>query len=518
MFFGVCVMLMGGFPVAFSLAGVALMFAGISFLFGVFDPAFLGIFPNRVYGNAMISEILVAVPLFVFMGIMLERSKVAEELLDTMGMLFGSLRGGLGVSVSVVGALLAASTGIVGATVVTMGLLSLPTMLRRGYDPALACGSICASGTLGQIIPPSLVLVVLGDQISDAYQEAQRRLGNFAPDPVSVGDLFAGALLPGLALVGMYIVYQLIIAYVRPESSPPIPREELLQGQTARELTFRIGRALVAPVVLIVSVLGSILAGIATPTEAASVGAIGATLLGGLRLDPEKGLPIYAAAIGLVAVLFLTSLMDLRVLRDDIPTADWIGIIAAGICCAALAWGILVSLARVYATQGLHEVMRSTTRVSAMVFGIVIGAQLFSSVFRGLGGDDLVHGFLTSLPGGVFGAMLVVMALMFIMGFFLDFIEITFVVVPIVAPILLQMDLNPVWLGIMIALNLQTSFLTPPFGFALFYLRGVAPESVTTLQIYKGVAPFVAIQVVALGVVATFPELSTWLPKIVFGP
>ncbi len=517
MFGGVCLFLMAGFPVAFSLAGTALIFSGISWLFGVFDPAFLGIFPNRVFGNAMVSEVLIAVPLFVFMGVMLERSKVAEELLDTMGMLFGALRGGLGISVCVVGALLAASTGIVGATVVTMGLLSLPTMLRRGYDPALACGTICASGTLGQIIPPSIVLVVLGDQISDAYQEAQRRLGNFAPDPVSVGDLFAGALLPGLGLVGMYILYQLFIAYIRPESSPPIPRDELLEGVTTPQLVLRIFHALVAPIVLIFSVLGSILAGIATPTEAAAVGAMGATLLGGLRLNPDKPLPIYAATVGLIVVLFLTGAMDLRVLRDDIPTTDMIGILAAVVCCMALAWGIIVSLLRVYRTQGLQEVMRGTTRISAMVFGIVIGAQLFSSVFRGLGGDDLVHGFLTSLPGGVFGAMLVVMALMFIMGFFLDFIEITFVVVPIVAPILLQMDLDPVWLGIMIALNLQTSFLTPPFGFALFYLRGVAPESVTTMQIYKGVAPFVVIQVFALGLLAVFPELSTWLPKVIFG-
>ncbi len=517
MFVSVCGILMAGFPVAFSLAGAALLFAGISALIGVFDFAFLGIFPNRVFGNAMISEILIAVPLFVFMGVMLERSKVAEELLDTMGMLFGAMRGGLGISVCVVGALLAASTGIVGATVVTMGLLSLPTMLRRGYSPSLACGTICASGTLGQIIPPSLVLVVLGDQISDAYQEAQRKLGNFAPDPVSVGDLFAGALLPGLALVGMYILYQIFIAWLRPESSPPIPRDELVQGRTSREIVKQVCRAMVAPVVLIVAVLGSILAGIATPTEAASVGAIGATLLGGLRLGPDNGRPIYAAAIGLVVVLFLTGFMDLRVSRDDIPSTDAVGIAVAALCCIALAWGIWVSLARVYGSGGLNEVMRSTTRVSAMVFGIVIGAQLFSSVFRGLGGDDLVHGFLTSLPGGAVGAMFFVMALMFLLGFVLDFIEITFVVVPIVAPILLLMDLNPVWLGIMIALNLQTSFLTPPFGFALFYLRGVAPPEVTTVQIYKGVAPFVAIQVLALGVVAVFPGLTTWLPRIVFG-
>jgi TRAP-type mannitol/chloroaromatic compound transport system permease large subunit len=518
MFFGVCGLLMIGFPVAFSLAGTALIFASVSYLFGVFDLAFMGILPNRIFGNAMTSEILIAVPLFVFMGVMLERSKVAEELLDTMAMLFGSLRGGLGISVCVVGALLAASTGIVGATVVTMGLLALPTMLRRGYDPSLACGSICASGTLGQIIPPSLVLVVLGDQISNAYQEAQRQLGNFAPDPVSVGDLFAGALIPGFMLVGLYILYHIFIAIVRPETSPPIPREELMEGRTNKELAIKVSHALIAPMVLIISVLGSILAGIATPTEAASVGAVGATLLGGLRLSPDNPKPIYAATAGLIVVLFLTGSMDLRVLRDNIPTGDMIGIIVAVICCIALIWGIAVSLLRVYGTGGLHEVMRSTTRVSAMVFGIVIGAQLFSGVFRGLGGDDMVHEFLTSLPGGTFGAMVVVMAIMFVLGFFLDFIEISFVVVPIVAPILLLMDLNPIWLGIMIAINLQTSFLTPPFGFALFYLRGVAPPSVTTLQIYKGVIPFVAIQVVALFIVAVYPELTTWLPSVIFGP
>ncbi|MDP6566746.1 MAG: TRAP transporter large permease subunit [Alphaproteobacteria bacterium] len=517
MFFGVCILLMTGFPVAFALAGTALLVAGASYMFGIFDLAFIGIFPNRIFGNAMISEVLLAVPLFVFMGVMLERSKVAEELLDTMGMLFGSLRGGLGISVSVVGALLAASTGIVGATVVTMGLLSLPTMLRRGYDPSLACGSICASGTLGQIIPPSIVLVVLGDQISNAYQEAQRILGNFAPDPVSVGDLFAGAMIPGLGLVGMYILYQLFYAWWKPESSPPIPKDELMAGLSPRELKIRMFNALVAPIVLILMVLGSILAGIATPTEAAAVGAIGATLLGGLRLKPEAPWPVYLASLALIFILIMTANLDLRVARDEIPTGDMIGIAVAVTGCGVLIWGIWVSLVRVYRTRALHEVMQSTTKISAMVFGIVIGAQLFSSVFRGLGGDDMVHAFLTSLPGGTFGAMLVVMLIMFLMGFFLDFIEITFVVVPIVAPILLQMDLNPVWLGIMIAVNLQTSFLTPPFGFALFYLRGVAPDSVSTLQIYKGVIPFVAIQVLGLVILSIFPALTTWLPKVIFG-
>jgi TRAP-type mannitol/chloroaromatic compound transport system permease large subunit len=512
MFVALCGLILLGFPVAFTLAGTALIFAGIGWSLGVFDASFFGFFPNRIYG-VMTNEVLIAVPLFVFMGVMLERSKVAEELLDTMGQLFGKLRGGLGISVSVVGALLAASTGIVGATVVTMGLLSLPTMLRRGYDPALACGSICAAGTLGQIIPPSIVLVVLGDQISNAHQEAQRQLGNWAPEPVSVGDLFAGALIPGLVLVGLYILYQVVTAVLRPASSPAMPRSEADGPGTVR----RVMRAMVAPIVLIVAVLGSILAGVATPTEAAGVGAIGATLLAGARLVPGRPLPIYGAALGLVGLLLLTSFFDLRIARSEIPPADQLGIGLAALLCVLLAFGLLVALVRAYRNGTLVAVMRSTTRISSMVFVIVIGAQLFSLVFRGFGGDETVHEFLAALPGGALGAMVVVMAVMFVMGFFLEFIEITFVVVPIVGPVLLQLGLDPIWLGVMIAVNLQTSFLTPPFGFALFYLRGVAPPEVTTLQIYRGVVPFVALQLFMLVLLALFPAMATWLPRAIFG-
>ena len=514
MFAGVSASLMLGFPVAFSLAGGSLLFGLVGYALDLFSPAFFGFFPNRIFG-VMTNEVLIAVPLFVYMGVMLERSKVAEELLDTMGMLFGTLRGGLGISVCVVGALLAASTGIVGATVVTMGLLSLPTMLRRGYDPKLACGTISASGTLGQIIPPSIVLVVLGDQISNAYQEAQRELGNFAPEPVSVGDLFAGALIPGLALVGLYVLWIVVVSFVRPEDAPPVPRDEL--GGGGVRLARRVAHALVAPIVLIVAVLGSILGGVATPTEAAGVGAIGAALLGGHRLRPDRPAPIYLAALSLVLVVVLTGSVDMRVARSEISAGEWAAIAAAFAGCIGIAWGVLVSLWRVHREGTLVEVNRSTVRISAMVFGIVIGAQMFSLVFRGFGGDDLVHEFLTGLPGGVFGAMLVVMLLMFVMGFFLDFIEITFVVVPIVAPVLLLLGLNPVWLGIMIAVNLQTSFLTPPFGFALFYLRGVAPPEVTTGAIYRGIVPFVAIQLVALVLIAAFPALATWLPGVIYG-
>ena len=443
--------LLMGYSVAFSLAGTGLLFAAIGAATGTFDPVFLEAIPNRLFG-VMNNEVLIAVPLFVFMGVMLEKSKIAEDLLDTMSVMFGPMRGGLGISVTVVGMLLAASTGIVGATVVTMGLLSLPTMLRRGYDPQVATGIICASGTLGQIIPPSIVLVLLGDVISSAYQQAQLDAGNFSPETVTVGDLFLGALIPGLLLVVAYILYLLYKAVAAPESVPAIPAEERAE---INDLGSRVLRALVPPVLLIGLVLGSILGGFATPTEAAAVGAIGA-----MALSAFKG-------------------------------------------------GFNLKI--------LNEVMRSTTQVTSMVFIILVGASIFSLVFRGFGGDDLVRDFLSDLPGGVWGALAIVMLVMFLLGFFLDFIEITFVVVPIVAPILLAMGLDPIWLGIMIALNLQTSFLTPPFGFALFYLRGVAPDSISTAQIYKGVIPFILIQLSMLGLLAAWPSLATWLPEVVYG-
>ena len=451
LFLGAIVVLLLGYSVAFSLAGTGLIFAAIGIMTGHFEASFLEAVPNRLFG-IMNNTVLIAVPLFVFMGVMLEKSKIAEELLDTMAALFGPMRGGLGISVTVVGMLLAASTGIVGATVVTMGLLSLPTMLRRGYDPKVATGVICASGTLGQIIPPSIVLVLLGDVISSAYQQAQLDQGIYSPDTVTVGDLFLGALLPGLLLVGAYILYLIFKAIFHPQTVPAIPKEE---RDAMDNMLKRVLSALLPPVLLVGLVLGSILAGWATPTEAASVGAVGAMVL---------------------------------------------------------------AMARRCFTLGiLKEVMRTTTQVSSMVFIILVGASIFSLVFRGYGGDDLVREFLSDLPGGVFGAVLLVMLVIFLLGFFLDFIEITFVVVPIVAPILLAMGLDPIWLGVMIAINLQTSFLTPPFGFALFYLRGVAPESIATMQIYRGVIPFIMIQLLALMALAQWPALATWLPTLVYG-
>ena len=401
----------------------------------------------------MTNDLLIAVPLFVFMGVMLEKSKIAEELLDTMGLLLGGLRGGLGVSVTLVGALLAASTGIVGATVVTMGLLSLPTMLKRGYDPAISCGSICAAGTLGQIIPPSIVLILLGDQISAAYQQAQLAKGNFAPEAISVTDLFFGALLPGLFLVVLYIVWQLIYANIYPKSMPPIPKEER-SAISRKELYKRVFKVLVPPLLLIIAVLGSILMGLATPTESAGVGAIGAILLAYSRKQ-----------------------LNFNILK-------------------------MVTL--------------STAQTTSMVFTILIGAAMFSLVFRGFGGDDIVADFLLNIEGGVVTAIIITMVLMFILGFFLDFIEIIYVVLPIIGPAILMMDINPLWFAVMIAVNLQTSFLTPPFGFSLFYLRGVAPKGITTNHIYKGAAPFVLIQLLMLGILAIYPELATWLPEIVY--
>lgn len=542
MFAVTCVFLMCGYPVAFTLAGSALFFALIGMQFGLFDASFLTALPQRIFGT-MTNQVLIAVPLFVFMGVMLERSKVAEELLESMGKLFGSLRGGLGISVCIVGALLAASTGIVGATVVTMGLLSLPTMLRRNYDTALATGTIAAAGTLGQIIPPSIVLVLLGDVISSAYQKAQLEQGIFSPEAISVGDLFAGALLPGLMLVGLYISYIIFVAITKPSAAPAIPREELV-GR--KGLFVEILQALIPPIVLIVSVLGSILAGIATPTEAAAVGAIGALFLAGYRagtsrtLIPQKqegeggmevlqgsraakqtqplnAWPVLIGASAIVALLTLNSFYDLRLGRENLSNSDNLAIVAAFILCGIAAGGILVCLLRTFRIGILQEVMRSTTQITSMVFVILIGAALFSLVFRGLGGDDTVRAFLNSMPGGKVGAMVSVMLIMFFLGFFLDFIEITFVVVPLVAPALLMMDISPIWLGVMMAVNLQTSFLTPPFGFALFYLRGVAPPEVRTIDIYRGAVPFVFIQIFALIILSVFPEIATWLPSKIMG-
>ncbi|MFN4272843.1 MAG: TRAP transporter large permease subunit [Aliihoeflea sp.] len=450
MFFGVIGMLMLGFPVAFTLAGTSLIFGLVGVIFGVFNPTNLGALAGRYIGF-MTNEVLVAVPLFIFMGVMLERSKIAEQLLLTMGKLFGRMRGGLGISVIIVGALLAASTGVVGATVVTMGLISLPAMMRAGYDPKLACGVICASGTLGQIIPPSTVLIFMGDMLAGINAQVQMAQGNFAPQTVSVGDLFAGAFFPGLLLVGLYLAWMIFKAIFDPESAPatPVPEEE------RRGLWLEVITALLPPLALIVAVLGSILGGIATPTEAASVGAVGATLL------------------------------------------------------AALKWRLSFKV--------LREVVIATATITSMIFIILFGASIFAIVFRQMGGDNLVHEFLTGLPGGAIGAMIVVMLIMFVLGFILDTFEIIFIVIPITAPVLLLLGLDPVWVGVMVGVNLQTSFLTPPFGFSLFYLRGVAPNRISTGMIYRGAIPFVVLQIIAIALLFIFPEIVLWLPRTLYG-
>ncbi len=508
--------LVSGFPVAFTLGGTGLIFGLIGISTGTLDATFLEILPNRLFGNVVRNELLFAVPLFVAMGVMLEKSNVAEDLLENMGRLFGPLRGGLGISVTIVGALLAASTGIVGATVVTMGLLSLPTMLKRGYNPSLATGSIAAAGTLGQIIPPSIVLILLADVLSSAWQQAQLSQGNFSPTPMSAGELFAGALLPGLVLVGLYIVYQVIVAVLKPEASPAIPTEDGQKLDTA--FYGRLLLTLLPPLVLIVAVLGSILTGIATPTEAASVGAIGAILLGAARLEARMRTIVIATLIALLGLLAIANYADLRMARDVVPTADKVAFYLAILLTLLFTAGLGIALLKTQKNGVLGEVMRSTVRITSMIYGILIGAALFSLVFRGLGGDEIIENMLHGLPGGQFTAILLVMVLMFVLGFFLDFIEITFVVVPVVAPALLAMEgsYGPIWLGVLMAMNLQTSFLTPPFGFALFYLRGVVPESVPTTAIYRGVIPFVIIQILALIVIALEPELVTWLPNKLF--
>jgi tripartite ATP-independent transporter DctM subunit len=448
----VCVLLPIGYPVALTLGGVSLGFAALGAASGLMNLALLGALPERIYG-VMTNEVLLAIPLFIFMGVMLERSRIAEQLLETMARLFGALPGGLGLSVVFVGMLLAAAKGVVGATTVTMGLIVLPTMLRHGYDKALAAGTVAATATLAQIFPPATVLVLLGDQLSNSYQAAQLAQGNFAPLTVSVADLFAAAIVPGFALVLLYMLYLIAIAVLFPKKSPPVAPDPKAPHGAA--LLGEFFAALVAPIGLIVAVLGSILGGIATPTEAASVGAVGAIVLAAFRSGRA---------------------------------------------------GVLV------------PVVQRTAQITSMIFLILIGATIFSLVFRGLGGDRLVERLLTHLPGGTGGAVLAVMLAVFVLGFVMDAFEIIFVVVPIVAPVLLQMPgVDPVWLGVMLAVNLQTSYMHPPLGATLFYLRGVAPPEVTTRHIYLGIIPYVLIQLAMLVALWFLPGLATWLPHRLYG-
>ena len=445
LFIVMCASLLLGFPVAFTLGGVSLIFAGLGSIFGIFDLYLLETIPNRLFG-IMTNSTLVAVPLFVFMGVILEKSKIAEKLLESMSEIFGNLKSGLGISVIIVGTLLAASTGIVGATVIAMGLISLPAMLKKGYSEEVSTGLIAATGTLGQIIPPSIALVILGDVLATAYQQAQLSMGNFSAKSFSVGDLFVAAIIPGLLLVTAYSFY-----FIFSISKKNLNYEERKEKSVS---LFDIIKILIPPFLLIFSVLGSIILGVASPTEAAGIGAMGSIL-----------------------IALLNRKLSFSVLADAV---------------------------------------KQTAFISSMVFMILIGASIFSLVFRGYGGEELITNLFNAIPGGLFGSMLIVMILVFLLGFILDFIEISFVVVPIVGPILIAMGADPLWLGIMLAINLQTSFLTPPFGFALFYLRGVTPEKIKTETIYKGVIPFIFIQILILCLVAYFPFLATYLPSAIY--
>ncbi len=447
LFLLVIFILMFGYPVAFTLSGVSIIFALICSLTGNFDLSILYALPNRIFG-IITNETLIAIPMFIFMGIMLEKSKIAEKLLESMSALFGNIKGGLGISVIIVGALLAASTGIVGATVVTMGLLSLPTMLKKKYDVKVATGTILASGTLGQIIPPSIILILLGDVISSSYQEAQNMLGIFSQESVSVGDLFAGAIFPGLILVGFYIMYIIYLSNFRLDL---IPENKERKSFNFKEIIL----SLFSPIFLILVVLGSIIFGVATPTEASSFGAIGATILA-----------------------MINKKLNFRILKD---------------------------------------VLIQASKITSMIFVLLIGATIFSLVFRGLEGDIFINNALSGLPGDVYTKLALVMFAIFLLGFILDFIEITYVVIPVVAPILLSMGIDPIWLGILIAINLQTSFLTPPFGFAIFYLKSVIPKNIDTVEIYKGVIPFIVIQIITITIIIIIPEITTWLPNKIFG-
>ena len=503
-----CGAILLGYPVTFTLFGVAFVFALIGWLSGQFDSSLLGALAQRIYG-IMTNTVLIAIPMFVFMGAVLEKSRIAEDLLTQMGTLFGPVRGGLAVSVVVVGALLAASTGIVGATVVAIGLIALPTMLRAGYDTKLAAGTVCTAGTLGQIIPPSTLLIILSDVMSNAYQQAQFAQGVFSVSTISVGQTFAATLLPGLVLVALYIVFILVIAVIRPDSAPSLPGNT---GASARVLD-----VLLPPILLIVAVLGSILGGIATPTEAASVGAIGAVLLAAFRFgDPKFRRWVLVAGSALAMLAILAGMFPVRLQRQDLTAADWV-VGALGIALVAVVLPVLLRSLVVAARKGnLSDAATGTMTISAMIFGTIIAASVFALVFRGLGGDARIEQVLTLMPGGADGALVFVMVLIFFLGFVLDFVEISVILLPIVAPALIIMGHDPIWLSVLIAINLQTSFLTPPFGFSLFYLRGAAPPEVKTGAIYAGVLPFIGLQ--ALGVAAVWfaPSLATALPEWLF--
>lgn len=497
-----------GFPVSFTVAGIGIAFAYLGWILGVMDISLLGAMGQRVFG-LLSNQVLIAIPLFVLMGAILEKSRIAEELLDTMGRMFGQLRGGLGISVVLVGALLAASTGIVGATVVAMGMIALPTMLRAGYNPRVASGIVCTAGTLGQIIPPSTLLIILADVMSNAFQQAQYEQGKFSVEALSVGQFFAAAIIPGLLLVGLYLIYILVRGIIRPEDMPPAPAD------LAKPDVAEVMRAIIPPVLLIFAVLGAILGGIATPTEAASVGAVGALLMAGLRLGVNQRF-ILIGTLALVALGIFAGMFPVRLQRNDLGAGSYIAGTVYALMALAGALAILLSLRSTLRAKVIHGAVGSTLTMTSMIFATILSAGIFSLVFIGLGGEERVAALLSNMPGGANGALLFCMLFIFVLGFFLDFVEISVIVLPLVTPTLIVMGHDPIWLGILIAINLQTSFLTPPFGFSLFYLRGAAPKEVTTGHIYAGVVPFIGLQAVGVFLVWSFPTLATWLPSVIF--
>jgi tripartite ATP-independent transporter DctM subunit len=497
-----------GYPVAFTIAGVATLFAVLGWALDAFSMNLMGAMGQRFFA-VLTNPVLTAIPLFVIMGVVLEKSRIAEELLETMGRLFGAMRGGLGVSVVLVGALLAASTGIVGATVVAMGMIALPAMLRNGYSPSLAAGTVATAGTLGQIIPPSTLLIILAEVMSSAFQQAQYKQGKFSIETISVGQTFAAALVPGMVLVGVYIIYILALAWLRPSVAPA------MREQTAKPTRAEVSGAILPPVLLIVAVLGSILGGIASPNEAASVGAVGAILLAGLRQGASRGL-VLAGALALLVLAVAAGLAPVRLQRSDAGIGAFaLAAVYGGLGLVGFA-AIAACLRALFSRGIMVPAMAQTMVVTSMIFATILMASFFSLVFVGLGGEHRVAAILTALPGGPTGALVFAMAFVFILGFFLDFVEISVILLPLLIPPLILMGHDPIWLAVLLAVNLQTSFLTPPFGFSLFYLRGAAPPEVTTGMIYQGVAPYIALQIMVMALIWFAPGIATWLPNAVF--
>ena len=512
------VSIMSGMPVMLAISGAPFILAVIASLFGHFDLSYLAAYPQRILG-VMNNSLLIAIPLFVLMGILLDHSRQAEKLLRNLTLLFGQTRSALAISVLFVSTLIAASTGIIGATIVMLGMISLPIMLKSGISPRLSSGLICASGTLGQIIPPSIVLILLGDQISNAYLEAQQSIGNFAPEPVSVGDLFAGALIPGFILVFLYAIYCLFALNWGRERLSTIAAMPKLEPGHEVQPALNLLLDIVPPILLIFSVLGSILIGVATPTEAASVGVAGTILIvaSNLEAPPKYMKPVVLFTVFLLVIALVMRFFGLTSIEFEsgqfgYSKSSVLAIVVAILVCC----GMLYSIYGLFAAGILKASLSKATHISAMIFGIIIAASMLSLVFRGFEGEVVIQGMLSDLPGGHWTLLLVTMVVIFFLGFVLEFIEIIFIVIPIVGPILLQGDIHPIWFAILIALNIQTSFLTPPFGFALFYYRSVAPSSVSTVEIYKSVIPFVILQIITIAIVVAFPPLATWLPDFLF--